>query len=138
MPISREVQFMCCLHLPSDWHLQSISVGRNEHIVGYGWQSTWTQMDPHWNSGAGPQKLGRSLRNHGVLRFGGWNKQQDHSHAVLVHTANPVAATKSNNTNKYNTAQALSSLMRSTPFVMHVGGHDFPPLIIWRFYVILD
>ena len=37
------------------------------------------------------------------------NKQQDHGHAVLVHTANPVAATKSNNTNKYNTAAAATT-----------------------------
>ena len=37
------------------------------------------------------------------------NKQQDHSHAVLVHTANPVAATKSNNTNKYNTAATATA-----------------------------
>ena len=46
---------------------------------------------------------------------------------MLVHKANPVAATKSNNTNKYNTAQALSLLMTSTPFVMHVGGLSFSP-----------
>ena len=42
------------------------------------------------------------------------NKQQDHGHAVLVHTANPVAATKSNNTNKYNTAAATATTMNSS------------------------